>query len=104
MAYLTFTASQLTSTYDPVNKGCTLDLVHADLPNVIALLICDFIIVMFLLAGLYRWYGPRSGKGGFRLGSLLWDQGVLYLALVSAYEIPSLVSILDCMSPKHTHD
>ena len=64
------------------------------LPNMLTLLICDVIVLACLLSGLYRWHNPREGLGSFRLWTLLWSQGVLYLALASALDVPASVSVL----------
>ncbi|VDC00891.1 unnamed protein product [Peniophora sp. CBMAI 1063] len=97
----------LSSSYDPINMLCALDHMHVNLPNVIALLSCDSIILAALFAGLYRWHEPGYGEGSFSLWSLLWRQGVLYLALASTLEIPALVFLAlnrDCKSTTPSRD
>ena len=81
----------MSSSYDPLTELCNLDRMHSNLPNIFVLLICDFVILACLLTGLYRWHKPGKGKDTFSLWSVLWNQGVLYLALASALEVPALV-------------
>ncbi|KZV72377.1 hypothetical protein PENSPDRAFT_663782 [Peniophora sp. CONT] len=44
--------------------------------------------------GLYRWHKPGNGSRPFRLWRILLNQGVLYILLVSATEVPALVFLL----------
>ncbi|VDB85000.1 unnamed protein product [Peniophora sp. CBMAI 1063] len=81
----------LFSSYDTVSCFCTLTDESANLPNILALLVCDFVLLVCLLAGLYRWHHPTKGSRGFSLWSVLWMQGVLYLIIASVTEVPALV-------------
>ncbi|KZV72378.1 hypothetical protein PENSPDRAFT_718576 [Peniophora sp. CONT] len=73
----------ISSSYDPVFKFCSLDEEHSNIPNTLALLIC-----------LCRWHRPRKGVRAFRLWSVLWNQGILYLTLASLTEIPAVTCAL----------
>ncbi|KZV72385.1 hypothetical protein PENSPDRAFT_362117 [Peniophora sp. CONT] len=92
-------AASISSSYDPVLRICSLENERSNLANVIALIVCDSVLLVFLLVGLYRWHQPKSGIRAFRLWSILWGQGVLYLALASATEVPALVFLLLNLNP-----
>ncbi|VDC00884.1 unnamed protein product [Peniophora sp. CBMAI 1063] len=92
-------AASISSSYDPSLHICSLEHERSNLANVIALIICDSVLLVLLLLGLYRWHRPRSGVRAFQLWSVLWNQGVLYLALASATEVPALVFLVLNFNP-----
>ncbi|VDB84996.1 unnamed protein product [Peniophora sp. CBMAI 1063] len=89
----------LSSSYDTEHGFCTLIGEHSNLPNMFTLLLCDTVLLACLLTGLYRWHQPTKGAHGFRLWSVLWNQGVLYLALASVTEVPALVFLFLNLNP-----
>ncbi|VDB94069.1 unnamed protein product [Peniophora sp. CBMAI 1063] len=72
--------------------GCTFgDVVHVNLPPSIGILVCDCTICTLLLAGLqFKWRDARD----FRMWRILWSQGLLYLFLATAVEVPALVLLI----------
>ncbi|VDC00885.1 unnamed protein product [Peniophora sp. CBMAI 1063] len=89
----------LSSSYNPILKICDMELMYTNLPNILALLVCDYTILICLLTGLYRWHTPGRGVRAFRLWSVLWSQGVIYLTLASVLEIPAVVLLFFNLNP-----
>ncbi|VDB84998.1 unnamed protein product [Peniophora sp. CBMAI 1063] len=82
------------STYEPAFSLCSTEHANHSLPNLLSLLICDVVVLTCLLTGLRRWHDPRKKWGAFRLWTILWNQGVIYLVLASATEVPAVVFLL----------
>ena len=73
---------------------------YQDWPNILALSICDYVLLACLLVGLYHWHKPERRLSGFKLGTVLWTQGVLHLTIASVLQMPCTVRLRIQPHPK----
>lgn len=73
----------------PEGATCNYRNVTAALPTVISMTVCDFFLVSAMLSGLLR----RRQTPRLRFWTILWNQGLLWLTLVTLAEIPTIVMI-----------
>jgi len=82
---------QLRSTWVAAQNSCSLPNAESNIATIISMFITDFLLLVTMLIGLLR---MRHGGGGtLALGRLLWTQGVIWLSLATAAELPPLVFI-----------
>jgi len=72
----------------PAARSCTITNVEICRNFYINLLVTDVILLSIMLAGLLR---LRRGTGSFYLSQLLWKQGVIWLAIATAAELPQVL-------------
>ncbi|KAH9962340.1 hypothetical protein BC827DRAFT_1197716 [Russula dissimulans] len=83
--------TQIRSRWDPELDACGLPNVMSNKSATISVLASDIVLLLIMFIGLFR-VRRRSG-GTFGLARLLWKQGVIYLLVATAAEVPPLVFI-----------
>jgi len=68
--------------------SCSPPNVKSNRLMIVAMLVNDIILLLIMLLGLFR-----LRRGRFDLGRLLWRQGVIYLFIATAVEVPPVVFI-----------
>jgi len=71
--------------------GCILLNSHSTKLNIIASLVTDILLLLIVLVGLLRFHS--DGLGTYGIGRLLWKQGVAWILLATAAEVPPAVLI-----------
>ncbi|KAI0268893.1 hypothetical protein BC834DRAFT_658640 [Gloeopeniophorella convolvens] len=98
VAWLTNTGSYLHSTitvravFSPVGSFCAVQHTEHSKINILVTLVTDFVLLGLMLGGLMRWSSARSAGGG--IWRLLYNQGLVWLLVVSLAEIPPTVLII----------
>ncbi|KAI0056986.1 hypothetical protein BV25DRAFT_1831618 [Artomyces pyxidatus] len=77
------------SVYEPVAGTCRPVQTHKSLINIAALLVSDFVLLSLMLAGLLRLRESRTSG----LWRLLYNQGLIWLALATVAEVPNVVLV-----------
>ncbi|KAF8499724.1 hypothetical protein F5888DRAFT_105756 [Russula emetica] len=83
---------QIRAVWSPVIKACEFKNVETSKLSMCSLLVTDMFLLLIMLAGLLRL--RRGGGGTFDLGRLLWKQGVIWLAIATAAEVPQAVFLI----------
>jgi hypothetical protein len=84
---LVIDAVQLRYAWDPTKLACKPVKADYSVLGFIPAIIADIVLLLIILAGLLT----LRRRGGGTLASLLWKQGVIWLVLGSAAEVPPLV-------------
>ncbi|VDB90040.1 unnamed protein product [Peniophora sp. CBMAI 1063] len=74
--------------WDPTNVTCLVLSAQTNRPTVTVTLAVDMFLLISMLVGLWRWRDASCGRG---LWSLLWQQGLIWLAVATLAEIPTVV-------------
>jgi len=88
---------QLRSYWKTVTQHCVVSNSESSKLNLIVLGITDIVLLFILLVGLLRF--RKDGGGTFGIGLLLWKQGVWWLFLAAAAEVPPVVLIILNLNP-----
>jgi len=80
---------QLRSVWVPAQQSCAPESTKIIQLNLIAMLVTDIALLLIMLIGLLRL--RVDGGGAFGLAQLLWRQGVIWLLLATAAEVPPVV-------------
>jgi len=74
----------------PEAKSCTITNIETRAPRYLSInfFVTDIILLFIMLAGLLR---LRRGGSSFYLSRLLWKQGVIWLAIATAAELPQML-------------
>jgi len=83
---------RMRSAWDQVLKDCIVLNTEENKPSIIITLITDIILLLIVLIGLLRLL--HDGGGSFALGRLLWKQGVIWLLIATAVEVPPTVFVI----------
>ncbi|KAF8473059.1 hypothetical protein DFH94DRAFT_149353 [Russula ochroleuca] len=84
--------SQLRFAWDPTQQFCEPVRFESGLLNFIPTILSHTVLLLIMLVGLLKL--RRRDGGTFGLVRLLWKQGVIWLALATAAEIPPVVLII----------
>jgi len=90
-AFFIYFVSRLRSAWVPVQQTCAETNLPSSKLNLIAIPATDISLLLIMLVGLFRLRGEGMGMAG--LGRLLWKQGILWLLLALAAEIPPVVFV-----------
>jgi len=85
-------AARLRFAWAPVQQTCLPENTDISTLNLIAMLVTDVTLLVIMLVGLIRL--SHHDGGAFGLTQLLWRQGVIWLALATAAEVPPVVFII----------
>jgi len=85
-------AARLRSVWIPAQQACVTPNTESSLLNLIAMLVTDIVLLLIMLGGLFRL--RRHSRGASGLIQLLWKQGVIWLLLATAAEVPPVVFIV----------
>ncbi|VDB91829.1 unnamed protein product [Peniophora sp. CBMAI 1063] len=96
LALAIYLVVKIDSTYDPTLHICTLNGVRTDLYPSVASFVGDCTPLALLLVGLRRnWKDARQ----FHVWHTLWNQGLIYLCLAIAVEVPLIVLLILNINP-----
>jgi len=84
--------ARLRAEWNAFLPGCIVFNSHSSKLNIIVTLIVDVMLLLAVLVGLLRW--RSDGLGMFGIARLLWKQGVIWLLLATAAEVPPTVLIV----------
>jgi len=84
--------ARLRSSWSPIQQTCTVTNPPSSKPNLIALPVTDISLLLIMLVGLLRLRG--NGVGIVGLARVLWRQGIIWLLLALAFEVPPMVFII----------
>jgi len=84
-------AARLRASWSTALPGCIVFNTDGSKLNMIVFLITDLVLLLTMLGGLLRFRRAVGGTCG--VGRLLWNQGVIWLLLATAAEVPPLVLI-----------
>jgi len=90
-AFFIYFVSRLRSAWVPVQQTCAETNLPSSKLNLIAIPATDISLLLIMLVGLFRLRGEGMGMAG--LGRLIWKQGILWLLLALAAEIPPVVFV-----------
>jgi len=88
------TAARLRFVWIPGLLYCSPINIGVSLPNVISMVVTDITLLLIMLVGLLRLHPYRDGGRKFGLSHVLWTQGVIWLVIATAAEIPPAVFIV----------
>jgi len=84
--------TQIRSSWDPEPGSCSLPNIKSQIISVaISMFTSDSVLLLIMFVGLVRL--RHRSRGTFGLVRLLWKQGVIYLLVATAAELPPLVFI-----------
>jgi hypothetical protein len=82
---------RIRSKWDPLLQSCVVPNTEDNKPNIVLTFISDVILLVIVLVGLLI---LRHESGiVFPLGRLLWNQGIIWLAIATIAEAPPVVSL-----------
>ncbi|KAH9958703.1 hypothetical protein BC827DRAFT_546237 [Russula dissimulans] len=87
--------ARLRSAWSPFWQGCAVLNTEGNKLNIIVSLITDIVLLLIMLVGLLRL--RSEGGGRFGIGLLLWNQGLIWLLIATAAEVPPVVAGLNSM-------
>jgi len=82
---------RLRASWAPAQSTCAVLNLETSKTNIIVTLATDIILLLIMLIGLLRL--RVQGAGMFGLGRLLWTQGIIWLLIATAAEVPPTVFI-----------
>jgi hypothetical protein len=83
---------RIRSKWDPLLQSCVVPNTEDNKPNIVLTFISDVILLVIVLVGLLI---LRHESGiVFPLGRLLWNQGIIWLAIATIAEAPPVVFII----------
>ncbi|KAH9988673.1 hypothetical protein BJV77DRAFT_1160891 [Russula vinacea] len=80
--------TRIRSAWSPLLQVCIVFNTEDNMPNIVVTFISDVILLIVVLVGLRR----EGGGVAFPLGRLLWNQGVIWLAIATAAEALPMAS------------
>ncbi|KAI0294341.1 hypothetical protein BC826DRAFT_340283 [Russula brevipes] len=80
------------SVWIPAESRCVARNIEVTLINIVSTLGIDIVLLIMMLAGMVPL--RRHGDSMFSLSRLLWKQGVIWLLLATAVEVPPVVFIV----------
>jgi len=83
--------TQIRSSWDSEVINCSLPNVKSNRPAIISVLASDIVLLVIMFIGLLRLW--HRGEDALGLVRLLWKQGVIYLLVVTAADIPAVAFI-----------
>jgi len=89
IGFLTFATYKVDGAWYPMEGICGYVNIQTALPTTIATVLCDAFLVLVMLSGLLR----SRGAHRFRIWRILWNQGVLWLIIVTIAEIPTIFMV-----------
>jgi len=92
VAFLIQDVAVIRSEWAPNKEACAILNMHDGAHNFVIKLISDTILLLTMLVGLFRL--NRGIRGSIGVGRLLWHQGVIWLLLADAAEIPPVVFLI----------
>ncbi|KAI0284060.1 hypothetical protein BC826DRAFT_170495 [Russula brevipes] len=92
VAFLIQAIARLESTWTTAQDGCVVLNSETGVPTLISIVVTDVALLLIMLVGLLR--SCRNGDGMFGLTRFLWKQGVIWLLIAAAAEIPPVVFII----------
>jgi len=91
--------TRIRSAWVPGSNICSIPGMQSNIPTVISVLVTDIVLLLIMLIGLLR-LRHRDGGQMFDLGQLLLKQGLIWLLLATAVEIPPTIFLfLDLNDP-----
>ncbi|KAH9956520.1 hypothetical protein BC827DRAFT_752320 [Russula dissimulans] len=91
VAFLIQGIVQIRSTYLAGMNICMVTNLESLKPNIIVTLVSDILLLLIMLIGLLRL--RYHERGAFNMGRLLWKQGLIWLIIATASEVPEAVFI-----------
>jgi len=86
--------SRVHSEWSPALAMCLELNIESNTLTIVTLLVTDFVLLVSMLVGLLRL--RRGSSSTFDLGSLLWKQGVIWLALATIADVtPSVIMLIN---------
>ncbi|KZV75845.1 hypothetical protein PENSPDRAFT_731511 [Peniophora sp. CONT] len=91
LATLAYQFSHIDATWVPANSACAVMNTQTNNANITATFFTDLFLLLAMLIGLLRWRDARRASGG--IWRVLWNQGLIWLALATIAEVPSMVFV-----------
>jgi len=91
LSFLIRGITRIRSSWIPEASSCSAPNMESNKQTAVAMLITDIVLFCIMLVGLLRL--RQRGGGMFELGRLLWKQGVIWLLIAAAAEIPPTVFV-----------
>ncbi|KZV61459.1 hypothetical protein PENSPDRAFT_293933 [Peniophora sp. CONT] len=82
--------TQANAVWSPINGSCLFLNTQANQANITATFATDSLLLFTMLFGLFKWRDARRRHG---IWDLLWRQGLMWLALATIAEVPTVVFV-----------
>ncbi|VDB92260.1 unnamed protein product [Peniophora sp. CBMAI 1063] len=89
LAFFLHELSKANATWVPAESTCVVLETQTSRANVTVTLLTDIFLLLVMLGGLFRWREARSSD----VWRLLWNQGLVWLALATVAEVPTVVFV-----------
>ncbi|KAH9956515.1 hypothetical protein BC827DRAFT_751872 [Russula dissimulans] len=89
VAFLIQGTVRIRSTFIEAQDTCAVTNIESAKLNIIAILVTDILLLIIMLIGLLRL--RCNEHGAFSMGRLLWRQGLIWLFIVTVFEVPAVV-------------
>ncbi|KZV75857.1 hypothetical protein PENSPDRAFT_748266 [Peniophora sp. CONT] len=89
LAFFAHELSQADAAWLPTNSTCLVLDTQTSKANVTTTLLTDLFLLVVMLVGLFRWREARTSD----VWKLLWNQGLIWLALATIAEVPTVVFV-----------